>query len=151
MQSADAGAILSSIEITCLLGQSCPSVTTTHYINSTRCKMICWVTRIELYTIHHRIHCCRIISSLHSTRLLLSASPEVQYIHSMRTRQVKMLWTVVTLKQFNAHFHRISMELWFASASALFTTSSTTTRRGTSTLVFRERSIDPALVTHSPA
>jgi hypothetical protein len=39
---------------------------------------MCWVTRTELYTIHHRIHCCRIISSLHSTHLLLSAWLEVR-------------------------------------------------------------------------
>jgi hypothetical protein len=152
VQSGDAGAILPSIEITCLLGQSCSGVITVHCIRSLHgFKMMCWVTRTELLTIHHRIHCCRIISSLHSTHLLLSACLSMRgawdqlwrwsnsgpkhirflwrqvLLHCRVSDDIMMIWLVVMLKQFNADCHRVSMELWFASASALSTTSSSST------------------------
>ena len=45
----------------------------------TRFNMMCWVTRTEWYASRHRIHCCRIISSMHSTHLLfVPLSLEVQ-------------------------------------------------------------------------
>jgi len=61
-----------------------PELHRCHNCSLQQFKMMCWVTRTELYAIHHRIHCCRIISSLHSTHLLLLVSPEVRRLDSMR-------------------------------------------------------------------
>jgi hypothetical protein len=86
--------------------------------------MCCWVTRTELYASRHRIHCCRIFPSVHSTPRLLSACLQ-RYSNrreSFRSRLADWgasVGSVATLSQFNALCHRLSMELWFVAASAL--------------------------------
>ena len=78
--SADCGAIFSAVVVVVD-----PSSYHTqekgliHYTWFAGCKMMCRVARTEIYAIHHRIHCCRIISSLHSTRLLLSPEYRVDW------------------------------------------------------------------------
>ena len=70
--SADLHAIFSPIENIWSLGKNCKSISTSHTSVPAipQLASLYWVSRSQLYGNSHSILCCRIISSLHPTRLL---------------------------------------------------------------------------------
>ena len=70
--------------------------------------MTCWVSRLELFAIHHRACCCKLVTSMHPTCPLV-------VIHAM-------WWSALSVLQFLPEYHRISMQERFAWPSELYMT-----------------------------